>query len=235
MKHPSVLFLILFSAAFCLTPAQAQTNPNVCQAQLFFADINAQGDIILTGNTLHFIDRQQSGGWTFSQQPAWSSEAFSIDKSAILDTNEQSGTFSLYTRRLVRFRSRAEKYVTFRFNSGNCTAVQAWLRGVRQPSRTPGKRAATPPRPPLVIWAKHRRSMRPDASGELVISDRMITFGNRGASKYQWEFRFIRDISQDGAYVLRILPFVGGEYTFDLQDRGISAPEFRSLRARILR
>lgn len=234
MKHPSVLFLILFSAVFCLPPAQAQTNPNVCQAQLFFADINAQGNILLTGNSLHFID-EQPRSWTFSQQPTGSSDAFSIDRSAILDTNEQSGLFSLYTRRLVRFRSRAEKHVTFRFNSVGCNAIQAWLRGLRQPSRPPGKRAATPPRQPLVIWAKHRRRARPDASGELVISDTMITFGNRGASKYQWEFRFIRDISQDGAYVLRIIPFVGGEFIFDLQDRGISALEFRSLRARILR
>lgn len=76
--------------------------------------------------------------------------------------------------------------------------------------------------------------MRPDINGDLIISEDMITFGNRGEGKYQWGPRDLRDIQQEGACVLRIIPFVGGELTFDLQDRCIGTPEFRMIRGRFL-
>src|SRR5574341_358627 len=79
MKHLSILFLILLSVALCFNSAQAQTAPNVCQAQLFFAEINMQGKIITSGNALVFVDEQPRG--FLGPRPVRNSEAFSIDKS----------------------------------------------------------------------------------------------------------------------------------------------------------
>ncbi|MGH9836262.1 MAG: hypothetical protein ACRD9Y_24835 [Blastocatellia bacterium] len=235
MKHPPILFLILFSVALRFNSAQAQTTPNVCRAQLFFADINTQGSVITSGNALVFIDDRPMDSGVFTQQPTGDSEAFSIDKSNISEINQRSDTLSVYTKNMVTYRSKAEKHVTLRFTSGNCGVIATWLR-VKPPAPPRPKPTPKPGKqPPLIIQAKLRRPMRPDISGDLIISDDLITFGARGKVKYQWGLRGLRDIQQEGACVLRITPFVGGELAFDLQDRCIGTPEFRMIRGRFLR
>jgi len=231
MKHPRVLFLILFSAAFCCNKAQAQTTLNVCHAQVFFADTNAVGKVVTSGNALVFIDDQPISGW-LSPQPVGTSEGFSIDKSNVTDVNLQPGTISIYTRRMVRYRTKAEKHITFRFISGNCNAIAEWLkaRSPKSPS-VPGKKQI----PPLIFPAKLRRSMRPDISGDLIIAENMITFGNRRGSTYRWDFRDIKDIRLISPRVLEIAPFAGSKFTFDLLGRSIYPQEFGALRARIMR
>ncbi len=234
MKHLLILFLILFLVALRFDSAQAQTTPNVCRAQLFFADINTQGSLVISGNALVFIDDRPVGGWPF-ERPTGDSEALSIDKSNILDTNRQSGIFSVYTRNLVPYRSRLEKHITFRFISGNCDPIVRWPGG-KPPVKPKLARTPRPSKLTLNIRAKLRRSMRPDAGGNLIISipNDMITFGNRGEGRYQWGPRDLRDIQLEGSCVLRVTPFVGGELTFDLQEC-IGPPHFKKVRERFLR
>ncbi len=235
MKHLLILFLILFSVALCFNWAQAQTTPNVCRARLYFADYSAEGSLVISGNALVFIDDRPVDGWPFSR-PTGDSEALSIDKSKVADINRQSGIFSVYTKDIVEYRSRREKHITFRFTStgGNCDSIVKWP-GSLPPSRS---RQGVLPRSKLIISApaKLRRPMRPDISGNLIISipGDTITFGNRGKGRYQWGPRDLRDIQQDGACVLRIAPFLGGELTFDLQEC-IGLPDFRKIRAHFLR
>jgi hypothetical protein len=245
MKQPPILFLLLFSVALCFNSAQAQTTPNVCRVQLFFADINTHGSVVTSGNALVFIDDRPTDERIIFPQPTGDSEAFSIDKSNISEINQRSDTLSVYTRDMVNYRSKAEKHITFRFTSGNCGVIATWLhvkplalprpKTISRPGKQPPLIIRPGKQPPLIIWAKNRRSMRPDTSGDLIISDDMITFGARGKVKYQWGPGGLSDIQQEGACVLRIIPLVGGELTFDLQDRCIGTPEFRMIRSRFLR
>lgn len=234
MKQPPILFLLLFSVALCFNSAQAQTTPNVCRVQLFFADINTHGSVVTSGNALVFIDDRPTDGAYLFPRPTGDSEAFSIDKSNISEINQRSDTLSVYTKKMVQFRSKEEKHITFRFTSGNCGVIATWLRARPLAPPRPKTISRLGRQPPLMIRAKQRRSMRPDINGDLIISEDMITFGNRGEGKYQWGPRDLRDIQQEGACVLRIIPFVGGELTFDLQDRCIGTPEFRMIRGRFL-
>lgn len=235
MKHPPILFQLLFPVALCFNSAQAQTTYNVCRAKLYFADINTEGSVVTSGNALIFIDDRPMDRGYFTQQPAGDSEAFSIDRSNISEINQRSDTLSVYTKSMVNYRSKAEKHITFRFTSGNCGGIATWL-SVKRPAPPRPKIISRPGKqPPLIIRAKYRRSMRPDTSGDLIISEDLITFGARGKVNYQWRQRDLRNIHQEGACVLRIIPYEGGELTFDLQDRCIGTPEFRMIRGRFLR
>ncbi len=235
MKHPPILLLILFSVALSFNSAQAQTTPNVCRARLYFADYSAEGSLVISGNALVFIDDRPVDGWPFPA-PTGDSEALSIDKSKVASINRQSGIFSVYTKDIVEYRSRREKHITFRFTStgGNCDSIVRWPGSIPPPKRGQGP---PPKSKPISTRAKLRRPMRPDVSGDLVISisNDTITFGNRGKGRYQWGPRDLRDLQQDGACVLLIAPFVGGELTFDLQDICIGLPDFRKIRAHFLR
>ncbi len=222
MKHPPVLFLILILGTGC--PPQPTppitSNTGVCQAQLFFADINTQGKVVTNGNTLIFIDDQQVAG---------SSDTFSIDASNVSSKNQQPTTVSIYTYGMIRYRGRQERHLTFRFTYGNCNSiVVGWPYGIPPTQHPRGKSHRDSCSDPLMNrWARHERTLRTDPRGELIVSDRKIFFGTRARAKYQWDFRDIRSMSLDPTgFVLRITPVEGSEFTFDILDRAISPDLF---------
>lgn len=229
MKHFPVLFLMLLSIVLCFRATQAQTVPNVCQAQLFLADINASGRLVTSGNNLVFIEDLPPAGWLQSS-PSGSSQALMIDRSTILEANKQTNTVSIRTKRMIHYQARQEKFITFRLLSGDCSRIMIWVE-----KRNPTPRPTPTPFQPLVIPASHRKNMRPDTSGQLVIGEKMITFNNRRGSTFRWDFRDIKDLERKGSYFLEITPYSGVKFTFDLYGRGLSLQEFNALRDRILR
>jgi len=232
MKHFPVLFLILLSIVLCFRATQAQTVPNVCQAQLFFSDINTSGRLVISGNNLVFMEDQALIGW-IRPAPSGPSQALLIDRSTIVEVNNQPSTLSIQIKKMIDYQSRRERFITFRFLSGNCPSIVTWL-GRRNPLPPKGP-SKPPPFREVVIPANHRRNMRPDVSGELVIWEKMITFGNRRGSTYRWDFRDIRDIERRGSYFLEITPFSGSKFTFTLYGRGLNQTDFNALLDRIRR
>ncbi len=237
MKHFPVLFLMLFSIIVYAHSAKAQTVPNVCHAQLFLADFNNAGRLVTSGNNLVFIEDLPAAGW-FQASPPGQSQALIIDRSIIIDVNAQPNvvnalTVSIQTKQIVNYQARREKFITFRFLSGNCPPIVTWLG--RRNSLPPKGPSKPPPFREVVIPASHRRNMRPDVSGELVIWEKMITFGNRRGSTYRWDFRDIRDIERRGSYFLEITPFSGSKFTFTLYGRGLNQTDFNALLDRIRR
>lgn len=232
MKHSSMLILTLYllAGASCPGPgpgpgpAPPPAN-GVCQAQLYFSDINTTGKALVNGNSLIFIDDQPIAG---------SSDTFSIDGSNVIDKNQQPGTVSIYTYNMIRYRAKRERYFTFRFTAGDCTSVIKWPYGLtpREQSHTWKRK----PPPPLAIFrANHRRTLRPDLSGNLVFWEKSITFGNRRGTMYEWDFRDIEHFNRQGNHVLEIIPFRGNKFTFTLLDsRGITRQHFDELKDRIM-
>lgn len=223
----AMLFLILIqlSGVSCLNQQPAPSNTGVCQAQLYFADINTQGKVVTNGNTLIFIDDQQTPG---------SSDTFSIDGANVVNINPQANTTSIYTYGFINYRGRQEKHVTFRFYAGDCMSILHWPYGTQ-----PAPRGPRPPRRNndpcggllLNAWARHERTLRTDPRGELIISGRRISFGPpRAASKYMWDFRDIRSLGSYDPFRLQITTVEGSVFTFDILDgRSISSTEYSTI------
>ncbi len=234
MKHFPVLFLMLLSIVLCFRSTQAQTVPNVCQAQLFLADINASGRLVTSGNNLVFIEDLPPAGWLQSS-PSGSSQALMIDRSIITDVNKQPNpvyvqTVSIHTKRMIVYQSRQEKFLTFRLMSPSCSSIVTWLS--RKSPSPPIKKA------PLIkvirIPASYRRKMLPDISGLLVIEEKMITFDNRRGTTFRWDFRDIKELERRKRFFLKITPYSGSSFEFDLYGNGLSEQDLRDTWARIL-
>lgn len=233
MKHFPVLFLMLLSIVLCFCSTQAQTVPNVCQAQLFLADINTSGRLVISGNSLVFIEDLPAAGW-FQSSPAGPSQALIIDRSIIIDVNAQpnavTSTISIQTKRMVNYQSRQEKFLTFRLMSPSCSSIAPWL-SRRSPSPSTKK---APLFKPIRIPASYRRKMLPDISGVLVIEEKMITFDNRRGTTFRWDFRDIKELERRRKFFFKITPYSGSSFEFDLYGNGLSEQDFRDTWARIL-
>ena len=217
MKHLAMLTLLLLSIALRFDLANAQTPVNVCRSELFVTANRAQGKLVRVGETLVFIDDYMDA-------------SFSIDKNNINGWSQQEGVFSIYTRRLVRFRSIQERHFAFRLISGNCDSIASWLRRIpltQGTSRLPVR--------PKTYWARLKRRMGRDIDGKLEILEKTIAFKpNRGAEYlHRWDLRDIEIIERKAPYVLEITPSESDKYRFELQDKGISSEEVNAIRDRI--
>src|SRR5262245_40816521 len=88
-KHLTLLFLLLFFAIALVDSANAQSHVNVCQADLLIMANRVRVKAVLHGGSLVIVD------------DANPSSSFTIDRGNILRMSEQSGFFTVHTRRLV--------------------------------------------------------------------------------------------------------------------------------------
>src|SRR5215510_15219138 len=235
LKHLTVLFLLLFFAVALFDSANAQSHVNVCQADLLFLANRVRVKAVLHGGSLVIVD------------DANPSSSFTIDRGNILRLSEQSGFFTINTRRPVLYRARESMQFDFQFYSGNyssflpgtipgtipgnCSSVTAWLRN------SLGTRRTYRVGPTRVYWAKLKRGFSRDLEGKLEILDRTIAFIPNRSSEYshRFELKAINSIERKAPYELEITMSNDDKYKFELQNRAISPEEVNAIRERIAR
>jgi hypothetical protein len=225
MKRITVLFLPLFTIAFSFDTAKAQTQVNVCQADLFNLANRVRVKVVLVRDTLVIVDEMDPNS------------SFSIARTNILRLNHQSRVITIHTRRPVWYRSRESMQFDLEFVGGdayyllpgNCESIVAWL------YNAPRARGTTRRPPPKTFWATLKRGFSRDIDGKLEILDRVIAFkANRDSEyTYRWDLRAINNFERKAPYVLEITTSNDDKFKFELQNRAISPDEVNAIRDRI--
>ena len=221
-----MLFLLPFSIALSFDTAEAQTNVNVCQADLYYLASRIRGKFVLIRNSLVFVDESDPNS------------SFSIDRTNILRLNDQSRVISIYTRRPVWYRLRESMQFDFEFAGGNafyllpgnCEPIAAWLRNASRARRTAHRTIQ-----PKAYWATLKRNFSRDIDGKLEIFEKVIAFkANKEAEySYRWDLRAINNFERKAPYVLEITTSNDDKFKFELQNKAISPEEVNAIRDRI--
>jgi hypothetical protein len=139
------------------------------------------------------------------------------------------------TARPIRDRTGNRSRVSFRFSGESGSGLlSAWHGGRAGAAAEP--EAASRPEQGRTLSAVHNHRIG-SCSGRLLLrEDRIIyeSVDNVGHSR-EWALSDVRKIEQKNPYELRVEPFRGGGYTFQLQAGGLETAEFQNLVDRIAR
>jgi len=138
---------------------------------------------------------------------------------------------------------------TFRFRLSQSASLMRWYEttapGATSPATgapAPTATTATPgaiPAPSAILAtydAKHHHLIG-SCQGTLILSDNAITYESpdRIEDSRIWKLVDIKKVEQNGVYKLKVEPFKGGSFEFELIGKAIDSSEFRQLADRIAR
>lgn len=211
---------MLVSGALAL---RGQPSIQAQRAELAIPFGVAPGTVVLLEDYLVFVDQEN---------PAAS---FAISRADIKEIRTEGDAVIVETARPIRDRTGSRSRVSFRFSGETGSGLLSAWHGGRGTAAAPAAAAASPEQG-LTLSAAHNHRIG-SCSGRLLIrEDRIIyeSVDNVGHSR-EWALSDIRKIEQKNPYELKVEPFRGGGYTFQLQGGGLESSEFQSLVDRIAR
>lgn len=206
-----------------VSAALAQTELQVLPAQLAVAFGGISGKVILYTDAAIFVD---------DVLPSYS---FAIRRANIksLETTTTNNTVIVHTLKPVKDREGERNRLALRLADDSAAlAFQKWHEA---------DAAATPKdAPPLSqvdmqYDARHKRRFYGSNRGRLIVTaEKMIyeSIEDIGRSR-QWRYNEIKQLKRDNPYNLRIEPFTGDRYEFELLGKPLDNADFQKLVARI--
>lgn len=216
---PAMLGLCLAAA-----PAVAQAPLPVTGAELAVPFGAAEGHVALVGSQLLFVA---------AEDPR---QSLAIDRADISALDRSGDVVTIRTRRALRDSS-GERDV-FRFRLSDPAGVMSWYGSKAAMAEAPATPAA-PPAESVVLASyqvKHDHRLG-SCQGTLVLTTDRVSFEslNEINDSRQWALADIKEVQQSGAYKLKVVPFLGDTFNFELTGKGMDSGEFRRLTDRIAR
>ena len=228
---------VLTLSAVAPTRAAAQppepgrdTAPNhqAQQVQLAVPFGEVDGQLVINGSYLMFVD---------SQQPAAS---FVIPRDQVSNLTAAGASMTLDLVRPVQDRGGATNRLVFRLTYPETgQAYTQWFHqtggsSTGEANRTP--ESAPPASAPgtLSFQVKHNHRIGSDM-GSLVISPNQIAYESVTSvnDSRQWNYSDIKEIHQDGPYKLKIVPFSGDDYNFELLGQSLPPDQYHTIVDRV--
>ncbi len=231
-----LMMLVIGSAAMAQAPVKVQ------KAELSIPFGVVKGKLVAVGDTLVFVDEEAPDA------------SFSIEKATIRNFSEADGVITIDTNRPIKDRSGERSKLAFRLSEGNGAGLAAWFKDsasmvaaavkpngdssaaktstvtASSSSGTSGEAVAS-----KVYQARQKRFPMGSTDGKLVLSENEIAFESLNDIKrsQRWSYKDIKEIKQEGTYLIEIVPFRGDKYKLELQGEGMSSAQFKALEDRI--
>lgn len=198
----------------------AQTPVQVQKADLSIPFGIVSGKMVLVGDHLVFIDEDQPEA------------SFAIARNEIQNMTAEGSMITVETRTPVRDRSGERSRFSFRLVDGDAEFLTKWsgAKSTTAPSTTEaGDRAET-----LTYDARHKHFIG-SCRGKLVVTGTRISYEATDKLDHarQWQLRDIREVKQQGPYILEIEPYVGDTYKLELEGKGMDVKDYKMVVARI--
>jgi hypothetical protein len=229
----------LSSALALLTAALVAAESTRAQAPLTFVDAelavpfgSVRGQIAFVSN--HFV-------FVASDNPTGS---MSIDRADITRLDRAGDVVTIVTRRAIRDADGERD--TFRFRLTQSNTVMRWYETTASaatpaPPATTAAPASTPAPPAATgviasYQVKHSHLVG-SCQGTLILSETAVSYESldRIEDARNWKLIDIKKVEQNGIYKLKVEPFQGTSFDFELSGKGIDSGEFRQLVDRIAR
>lgn len=203
-------------------PAAAQPGVNgpAQQVQLAVPFGSLDGQLVLSGQNLMFIDQQHPGG------------SFTVARDNIRTMNLQGSDLNLDLIQPVRDNAGQTTRLVFRMNDpAGAQNFMQWFHET-QPSTGTADRAAAPSRPDVLMSfeVKHDHFIGSD-SGRLLVTPTQLVYESVTSvdNSRQWNLSDIKEVKLNGPYKLKVVPFSGDEYNFNLLGQGMSTDQYHKL------
>jgi hypothetical protein len=214
MKSISFVTALLLSL---LTTAAAGTTPQAYSAELSVPFGVVTGQLVPSGDYLIFIDQEQ---------PQFS---FVIPRRELKDIRPESGALIVALSTPIRDRSGERSRLSFRMGSG--ADEQAVIQWSKNTTSAMASHVTPDPAVPLFSYqAKHDHRFG-SCNGRLIITPDRIAYESVSDINHsrQWAMKDIKEVERDNPYKLKIKPFEGDNYTFQLMGNGMDSKDYESL------
>ena len=197
-------------------PATAQTALQVHVAEMSVPFGVASVHVLLVADHLVVVDEADP------------SDAFAIDRTNIDGVDRNGDVVTVTLMKPVRDRTQ----LRFRMAAGAALARWSTCASSTRSTASPSPSGAgTTDDARVTLQVQHNHRMRGNCVGQLMVSGDRISFESLTDLDHsrQWFFADIREVEQDGIYKLSISPFLGNDYDFELNGRGLNSQEYRQI------
>lgn len=197
------------------------------QVQLAVPFGEVDGQLVINGPYLMFVD---------SQQP---SASFTIPREDVRNLTAAGSQMTVDLARPVQDRGGNTSRLVFRLTDP--ATSQAYTQWFHQNAAATGEANRTSEGPARTaapgtqsLQVKHNHRIGSDMGSLLIAPDQLAyeSVTNVKDSR-QWNYSDIKEIRQDGPYKLKIVPFSGDDYNFDLLGQGLSSDQYQMLVERV--
>ncbi len=224
MSHLNRLSLALVFAAIMAVATHAQTPLVLIDAELALSFGSTKGQVAFVGNHIVFVSGERP------------KSSVAIDRADIAKMERSGDVTTITTRHPLRDADGERD--TFRFRPSEPAALMRWYESVPAPAvATTAPSAPTSASTILSSYqAKHSHTIG-SCQGTLILSADAVSFesSDRIEDARQWKLVDIKKVEQNGIYKLKVEPFQGDSFNFELSGKGIDSTEFRQLVDRIAR
>lgn len=209
------------------TSSQAASNRQAEQVQLAVPFGTENGQLVISGQNLMFIDNQQPSG------------SFVVPRSNVRNTTAQAGDLTFDLVNPVQDRGGSTNRLVFRLsNPEGAQQFVQWFHqnqaGSGEANRATEPGTANAQQPLMSFQVKHDHFIGSD-SGRLMLTPTQLVYESvtNVNNSRQWNLSDIKEVHQDGPYKLKIVPFSGDDYSFELMGQGITSDQYQMLVDRI--
>lgn len=209
------------------TSSQAASNRQAEQVQLAVPFGTENGQLVISGQNLMFIDSQQPSG------------SFVVPRSNVRNTTAQAGDLTFDLVNPVQDRGGSTSRLVFRLaNPEGAQQFVQWFHqtqgGSGEANRATEPGAANAQQPLMSFQVKHDHFIGSD-SGRLMLTPTQLVYESvtNVNNSRQWNLSDIKEVHQDGPYKLKIVPFSGDDYSFELMGQGITSDQYQMLVDRV--
>ncbi|MGQ0733231.1 MAG: hypothetical protein ACT4QD_06190 [Acidobacteriota bacterium] len=219
--------ILLAAGLMFVAPASAQTTLVVNEAELAIPFGAAKGQLVLVGDQVVFV----------GIDPPTSS--LSIHRSDIRAVDRSGDVVTITTHHVLRDASGSRD--TFRFRLARAADLVTWYGTATAAAAPVPPSAMTKPVSPASavlarFQAKHDHRIG-SCQGTLVLTKRYVGFESIDEinDSRQWQLVDIKEVELKGIYRLKVEPFLGDTFNFELTGKGMHSGEYRRLGDRIAR
>ncbi len=218
-----VIATILFCLVGLGAPVfAAQSEVQVQKAQLAVPFGTASGTVVLAKDVLVFLDDTNPDA------------SFAIRRSAIESSSADGDMFQVQTSEPVQAGEGKRSQFSFRMSPGSNPQVLAdWAHA--EGRSTPPTSTATANAGASTTYMVRHDHLVGGCEGRLIIGQDKITFesvSDVGHSR-QWQLSDIQEIKHKNPYELKVVPFAGDTYDFDLEGKKMDTKDYQALVDRI--
>jgi hypothetical protein len=210
-----------------LPAVMGQQAPMAVPVEMSIPFGTVMGQLVLHPGYMVFVDSEQAAG------------SFAVTRDGIASFNVSGDVAQMATNANFRDRSGERNRLSFRITTSDGIAtLDRWYKMTPPASKgVAGAPAAAEAKSAesLTFDATHKRFMRGDNRGKLIITDTKLIYESVGDAERsrQWEYKDIKELKRGNPYNLKVVPFVGDDYDFQLNGQPMDNSQFKSLVDRV--